>query len=430
MRAVLDDAFNPVTPLRVMYLSPTGHVGGAEAVLLELLADLRRAEPSWKLHLVVASHGPLAMRAAALGAAVTVLPFPTRLARMGETGTNESVFGRARVLAGLCLAAPETNAYAARLRRVVSEFSPDVLHTNGLKMHLLGVRCAGSAALIWHLHDYVSSRPTTSHLLNRSARRCRLAIANSVSVARDAESIFGNTLQIRVLYNGVDLDRFSPDGSQIDLDRLCRLPAAEAGTIRVGLIGSFARWKGHSVFLTALSLLQPRGRIRGYVIGGSIYETDRSQYSLAELQDLARRLGIASMVGFTGYIDRPESALRALDIVVHASTEPEPFGLVIAEAMACSRPVTVSAAGGAAEIVREGVNGLAHPPGDAATLSRQILELASDSTLRARLGQAGRAMVERQFDRARLAAELIPIYRHALGQCAEEPLPQQMAVAQ
>jgi glycosyltransferase involved in cell wall biosynthesis len=369
------------------------------------------------------------MRAAALGVTVTVLPFPTRLARMGETGTNGSVFGRARVLASLCMAAPETNAYAVRLRRVVSEFGPDVVHTNGLKMHLLGTRCAGAAALIWHLHDYVSSRPTTSRLLNQSAGRCRLAIANSVSVARDAQSIFGNTLQIRVLYNGVDLDRFSPDGSQIDLDRLCRLPAAEAGTIRVGLIGSFARWKGHSVFLTALSLLQPRGRIRGYVIGGSIYETDRSQYSLAVLRDLAQRLGIASMVGFTGYIDRPESALRALDIVVHASTEPEPFGLVIAEAMACGRPVIVSATGGAAEIVHVGVDALAHPAGDAAALASRILELAGNSRLRGRLGRAGRTTAERRFDRTRLAEELLRIYQHAVGRGYVQAVHPQVIVA-
>src|SRR5438876_1327797 len=422
--------FQPLPPLRVMYLSPLGHVGGAEVAILELLAVLRRSQPAWSLHLVVGSNGPLKTRAVALGVPVTVLPFPTILARMGEAGANGSVFGRARVLAGMCLAAPETHAYAARLRQVISDFGPDVVHTNGLKMHVLGTSSAGRAAVIWHLHDYVSSRPITSRLLNQCAPQCRMAIANSMSVARDAQAVFPNGPEIRVLYNAVDTARFSPDGPQIDLDRLCGLPPAEAGTIRVGLMGSFARWKGHPVFLKALSLLPPRLPIRGYVIGNSIYQTDKSQYSLTELQDLAQRLGLSSRVGFTGYIDRPESALRALDIVVHASTEPEPFGLVIAEAMACGRPVTVSAAGGAAEIVREGVNGLAHPSGDEATLSRQILELASDSTLRARFGQAGRATVERQFDRARLSAELIPIYRHALGQCAEEPLPQQMAVAQ
>jgi glycosyltransferase involved in cell wall biosynthesis len=195
-------------------------------------------------------------------------------------------------------------------------------------------------------------------------------------------------------------------------------------------MGSFARWKGHPVFLKALSLLPPHVPIRGHVIGNSIYQTDKSQYSLTELQDLAQRLGLSSRVGFTGYVDQPESALRALDIVVHASTEPEPFGMVIAEAMACGKPIIVSATGGAAEIVSVGFDALAHPVGDAAALASQVLELASDSAMRARLGQAGRATVARRFDRARLADEVVPIYRRAVSLPDESPIPQHMATAQ
>jgi glycosyltransferase involved in cell wall biosynthesis len=413
-----------------MYLNPLGHVGGAEVAILELMAALRRSQPDWSLRLVVAGEGPLTTRATALGVPVTVLPFPTILARMGEAGANGSVFGRVRIFAGMCLAAPETHAYAARLRQVISDFGPDVVHTNGLKMHVLGATSAGRAAVIWHLHDYVNSRPITSGLLNQCAPQCRMAIANSMSVARDAQSVFRNGPQIRVLYNAIDTARFYPEGPQIDLDRLCGLPPAEAGTIRVGLMGSFARWKGHSVFFEALSLLPPASRIRGYVVGHSIYQTNGSQYSLAELQRAARRFGLSSKVGFTGYVDQPESALRALDIVVHASTEPEPFGLVIAEAMACGRPVIVSAIGGATEIVQAGVDALAYPAGDAAALASRILELATDSGSRVRLGRAGRATVEQRFDRTRLAAELVPIYRHAIGPHDQGPIRQQMVAAQ
>ena len=55
--------------------------------------------------------------------------------------------------------------------------------------------------------------------------------------------------------------------------------------------------------------------------------------------------------------------MRALDVVVHASTQPEPFGLVIAEAMACGRAVVVSSGGGAAEIVTPGEDALVHEVG-------------------------------------------------------------------
>ena len=75
---------------------------------------------------------------------------------------------------------------------------------------------------------------------------------------------------------------------------------------------------------------------------------------MAELREMASRSASDGNVGFTGHVDDVPAALRALDIVVHASVEPEPFGLVIAEAMACGRPLIVSRAGGAAEIAQAG----------------------------------------------------------------------------
>ena len=103
--------------------------------------------------------------------------------------------------------------------------------------------------------------------------------------------------------------------------------------------------------------------------------------------------------------------MRALDILVHASTEPEPFGLVIAEGMACGRAVIASQAGGAAELFETDVNALSHTPGDAALLAQRIALLAGDRSLRARLGAAARATAEQRFNRTRLATELIPLYR-------------------
>jgi len=114
-------------------------------------------------------------------------------------------------------------------------------------------------------------------------------------------------------------------------------------------------------------------------------------------------------------VAEPDAALRALDIVVHASTAPEPFGLVIAEAMACERAVIVSAAGGAAEIITDNVDAVGHAPGDADALASRIIALAADAGWRARIARAARATALRSFDRARLAADLVPLYRELAG---------------
>jgi glycosyltransferase involved in cell wall biosynthesis len=108
--------------------------------------------------------------------------------------------------------------------------------------------------------------------------------------------------------------------------------------------------------------------------------------------------------------------MRGLDIVVHASTEPEPFGLVIAEALACGKAVIVSAAGGAAELVDDGTDAVTVVPGDTAALARAIERLAGDPFMRAQIGAAGRASAVRRFDPDVFTRAFLDIYdRVAFG---------------
>ena len=232
-------------------------------------------------------------------------------------------------------------------------------------------------------------------------------MANSESVAADTRALLGTRVPVQTVYNAVDLDRFCPEGPALDLDALAKLSPPASGTLRAGLLGTFARWKGHDVFLRALAQLRAAG-LRGYIIGEPIYETAASQFSMRELQELSVAYGLAGSVGFTGRTHDVPAALRALDVVVHASVEPEPFGLVIAEAMACGRPVIVSRAGGAAEIAQAGA--LFHRPGDAADLAARLSELLADSLQRQALGAAGRQAALRLFSRSRLAVSLVAIY--------------------
>jgi glycosyltransferase involved in cell wall biosynthesis len=394
----------------IVFLSPTGQTGGAEAALHDLLAGLRESHPSWSLRLIVASDGPLVERVAALGVPVDVLPFPASVARLGDWGVGRGWWARVSFLMRCAATALPAVGYLRRLRRLLRSNQPDVIHTNGLKMHLLGAwaRPRGSAVL-WHLHDYAGRRPFTARLLRRYADRCAAVVANSQSVADDVRQVCGGAVPVHPVWNAIDLDRFAPDGPRIDLDAVSGLPAA-GDVLRVGLVATFARWKGHETFLRALAMLPASLRVRGYIVGGPVYETSGSQTSVSELRELVRALGLEDRVGFTGFVPDASRAMRALDIVVHASTDPEPFGLVIAEAMACRKPVVVSRAGGASELIEPGVNALAFNPGEAAELARRIEELAGDANLRERLGRAGRSMAEQRFHRRRMASELAPIY--------------------
>jgi glycosyltransferase involved in cell wall biosynthesis len=400
--------------MRIVYLNPSGQLGGAEISLMDLVISMRAAEPAWEYCLVLGESGPLVDRAEAAGARVIVAPFPWALARLGDSGG-----GLAGVLLSCLTAVAATVRYAFQLRRKLAELQPDIVHTNGFKMHVLGVWAhPKNVPVIWHIRDYVSSRPLMKWLLRLNSRRCAAAIANSASVARDVRKVCGPGLDVLCVYNAIDLKRYSPVGGTIDLDSLAGMKRIPSATVRIGLIATLAHWKGHAVFLRALARLPQDLAYQAYVVGGAIYQTENSQRTLDELRALASELGIDEKVGFTGYISDTAAAIRNLDILVHASTQPEPFGRVIAEGMACGRSVICSAAGGAAELITPGENALAHRPGEISEMTACIEKLVRDPELRTRLGRNGRVTAEQRFERSRLATQVIPLYQKLAGHAA------------
>lgn len=393
--------------MRVLYLSPAAGLGGAERALVDMIRALRTVEPSWPVGLLALDDGPLLAEARAVGADASVLPLPPTFARTGESGRQAgATWLRLSRSAGPLLALSRT------LRTQIRTWGPDLVHSNGVKTHVLGAWCAGAGVpLVWHIHDYLSARPVSRHLLRLHRRRANAVVANSQSIAADVMTALGGTSPVTI-YNAVDFDRFTASGTPLNLDALAGLPPPATPVVRVGLVGTFARWKGHAVFLDAVSLLATQSPVRAYVIGGPVYQTgSASQWTRAELDALVQSHGLAGRVGFTGFVDDAAAAYRALDIVVHASTAPEPFGLAIVEAMACQRPVVVSDGGGAREIGVPEQTCLSHTPGCAAELAHQISRLVDDAALRTRLGSVAAAHVRSRFTHQTMGTAIGTLYR-------------------
>jgi glycosyltransferase involved in cell wall biosynthesis len=416
--------------VKIVYLNPGGTIGGAEMVLLDVLAALPAARPDARPLVLLSADGPLREAVEALGVACDVVPMPEGVARLGDAGSKGA--GRALALAARGLAAASgVLAYRSRLARRLRDERPDLVHSNGMKMHVLAAWAAPRGVpIVWHLHDYLGPRPAMARLLRGSARRGVEAVAVSDSVAEDARATLGDRVPVRAIHNGVDLDRFHPGpGDGPALDRAAGLAEAPAGTVRVGLVATFANWKGHELFLDAAARVPADAPARFYVVGGPIYRTAGSQVSVDDLKARAGRLGLGDRIGFTGHQPDPAAALRALDVVVHASTRPEPFGRVIVEGMACGRAVVAMAEGGAAELFEDGEDALGCPPRDPAALAAALLRLIEDRDLRGRLGRAARASAEARFDRTRLAAAWASVYDRPSAAGVAAPVPPDPAVA-
>jgi glycosyltransferase involved in cell wall biosynthesis len=393
-------------PPSLVCLTTSSAFGGAETSLLTLLTALHALDRSRRITVVTPGPGRLPDRCRDLGFDVVELPFPEALNGLGESGAtarrragvNRGRLARTALRAGIALP-----GYLRSLRAVMRRANATVVHSNGLKAHVAAAlaKPAGTR-LVWHLHEYVSGRPLTAALLRRLAGRADVVVANSDSVLRDAAMVIGSRPALRRIHNAVDPAIFCPDGPPLDLAALSGL-APDRGLARVGLVSTFARWKGHEVFFDAIARLRTRHAVRAYVIGGAVYETVGSQWSSAELAAMVTLRGLSDIVGFTGHVDDVPGALRSLDIVVHASTEPEPFGMVIAEGMAARRAVVAARAGGAAELFHDRVDAIGYTPGDAVELADRLEELVADAVRRETIAASARSTAIDRFSPERMA---------------------------
>jgi glycosyltransferase involved in cell wall biosynthesis len=240
-----------------------------------------------------------------------------------------------------------------------------------------------------------------------------MTFANSRDTAEAQRRIPNRTGGIQVVYCGVDLKRFSPDHAAQG-ERLRRDLGIVPGAPVVGMVGRFERWKGQHVFLRAAAHVRRRFPETVFLVVGDTLFGLQPGYK-TELEQLALELGLKDSVRFLGFREDMPALYAAMDVVVHASTTPEPLGLVILEAMACARAVVAADAGGPRETVLDGVTGFLTPPGDPESLAERLISLLEDPAQRSRMGQAGRRRVEECFGMDRMARLLEDAYLGVAG---------------
>lgn len=368
-----------MTPARVLYLNPTARMGGAEYSILDLAASLDRAR--FAPALVCLGDGPLVHEAAARGIEVTTVPLAGRFGRVSLKGERSGA-------AGLAAAAASAAPMALRIRRLAAR--AHIVHTNGNKAHMLGAIAARRAQLVWHVRDFWRKGRFERTMAQLANRRAGAVIANSGAVGEHIAEFGICRALVHVVPNGIDTDRFTPDGPAASLREELGWPA---GIPLIGIPGMLARWKGQDVVLRAFAeILRARPDVRCVIVGDEIYVTRGQTGFSHELRELVRELGIAHAVAFTGYRHDVPAVLRALDVVVHASVEPEPFGRVVGEAMACARPVVATNAGGVPEVAG-GSTALLVPPGDVPAMARAITHLLDDRADARKRADAGRERI-------------------------------------
>jgi len=398
---------------KILFLCPTGQLGGAERCLIDTLWSFQANHPDLKLVLFSGSDGPVLDEAKACGADVHLIQFPKRLERIGDSAFRGTLIRKIKSSVLCIFMIPSLVVYFITTGRKIRHQKPDLVHIIGLKMQLMSlIVIPWTIPIVWNIQDYLSHR-RLSRILFRVAMvlfgRSRTLSAGCCSddVSKDFLSVFhhGQFQSLSSVYNTVDLKRFQPVGN------LSEWIDDDPQVVQIGLIATYARWKGHDVFLKALSIVASQNVLfQAYIVGGPIYDTQGSQWTVEELNQMAEQYQLGNKVEFIPF--QPDSAevMRSLDIMVHASTNPEPFGRVIAEAQACGRSIIAVNSGGSAEAFVDGVTGLGVQRNDAEDLAAKLILLIQDQSQRQRLGAHGPEFVKRMFDRQNLASQWMKIY--------------------
>lgn len=378
-------------PIKVLFFDHTAAWSGGEVCLFHIIAHLDRTrfEPT----VVLGEEGPLAVRLREAGVEVRILPLPGAIGKARKDGLGWQSFFRWTQFFKIA-------GYCWRLRQLIRELHPALVFTNSLKSDLIGGmagRLAGTR-IVWNVQDRITPDylPKAMVMLMRTMARWipHAIMANSQATME--------TLRLPAKWRG---SRARVVHCGVEIPESIERRGAEE--LKVGIIGRLAPWKGQEVFLRAVAKLAPDfPRARFWIVGSAMF--GEGDYA-ARLPALADSLGICERVDFLGFRSDVQSILRELDVVVHASTSPEPFGLVIAEAMAAGRAVIATRGGGVTEIVDDDETGVLVPMGDAEALAASLSALLRDPARRAQLGANARRFAERALSVQRQAAEVMEL---------------------
>ncbi|HHP7230957.1 MAG TPA: glycosyltransferase family 4 protein [Xenococcaceae cyanobacterium] len=362
---------------KILFVDHTAVLGGAELSLLDLATAYAQTSK-----VVLFKNGPLCLRLQNAGVEV-------KITQASETMLNLRTSGGLNSL----ITIPELWKIAGQITQEAK--NSDLILANSQKA-FIGAALAtlrGSPPVIWYLHDILTAdhfsrlnRQVAVILANQFATR---VLVNSEATGKAFVAAGGKAELVRVVYNGFHSEPF--DQVSVAAAQQIRTQLKIDDAPLIGLFSRLSPWKGQHILLSAVKDLP---QVHVMLVGDALFG---EQEYVASLKSLAATPELQGRVHWLGFRNDIPTLMKACDMIVHTSTEPEPFGRVIVEAQLAQRPIIATAAGGALELVESEKTGLLFSPEDAQTLKTQIERLINDRPWATLLAQQGYESAKTNF---------------------------------
>ncbi len=394
-------AIYSTSPASILFTHSSDELYGSDVVLLELVRrlDATRFRPFVVTPTDIAYEGQLSQALAEAGIAHRAEDMPVLRRRYMSPQGLPAFVRRVR-------------HNPIQLQTLAIEQDIALVHSNTSAVWggaLVARRC--NLPHVWHVHELITRpsmvRKFVAHMIGRYSDRV-VAISQAVAdnLLADQPDLASS---ISVIYDAVDSERFHP---QNDDGGFRQCWGIDSDDVLIGVVGRISAWKGQSYFLRSFALAAAENPKLKTVIVGDVVSGETRQKD--ELIALSHELGIDKQVIWAGYIDQAPQVMAALDILVLPSTQPEPFGMVVVEAMASERPVIATAHGGPLETVVDGETGYLVYPTDPQAMAAAMKQLATHPDMRHRFGKAARARVLERFSFENHVAAFEKIYAESL----------------
>lgn len=299
------------------------------------------------------------------------------------------------------------------MRALIGRIKPNVLHVNSSRdswIASLATRAQFGGTRVPVIRTRHISTPLNRNLTTRWLYRDLLdyvivtggELTRRALVERDGLA----SGKVSAFPIGIDVAQFRPGTPERNLRDELGLPKDE---LLVGLISYLRSYKGHEYFIDAAARVAARRSGVTFVISGRGPEEERLRTRIAEQ-------GVQTRVRMLGYREDLLNVFHSLDLFVIPSVEGDTIPQVLMQALAVGLPVVSTTVGSIPDVVRNGETGYVVPPRDAAALALRIGELLDAPALRRRMGEAGRALVERSYSLDRMLDELERVYHRVSGQ--------------
>jgi glycosyltransferase involved in cell wall biosynthesis len=302
-----------------------------------------------------------------------------------------------------------------RLARLIREHGVDIVHARSRAPAWSAEAAArrAGAHFITTVHGTYSTGSAFKRLYNKVMTRGERVIAISNFIASQIQETYHVPPEkIRVIHRGVDLEEFDPlrvtDERMIHFAGRWRLPDDRKIIL---LPGRLSRWKGQRVLIEALKRLARRD-VCCLLLGADEGEGG----SRRGIEAAIKRARLGDVVRILDHCPDMAAAYKLSDVVVSASTRPEAFGRIVAEAQAMGRPVVATDHGGTLETVIRDETGWLVPPGDPDALAAALDEaLSLDGMARERLAQRAMAHIRQYFTNDEMCQKTLAVYAEVMN---------------